>query len=120
MGRRSSKERVTLQYFEKEEQRLTALTPEIGSVIRIGKPSNRYYQYIFSSLDFLQQKISDLAELLDIEGIEVEITGFDGTTPVIPILVGSPVSASNPMSVNSRSRFSPDASGEESPELDSG
>ena len=76
MGRRSSKERVTLQYFEKEEQRLTALTPEIGSVIRIGKPSNRYYQYIFSSLDFLQQKISDLAELLDIEGMEVEITGF--------------------------------------------
>jgi len=39
--------------------------------LKIGKPSNRYYQYIFPSLNFKQHSLENLNELLELEGVEV-------------------------------------------------
>lgn len=41
--------------------------------MKIGKPSNRYYQYIYPSLNFNEHSLDNLNELLDIEGTEVYV-----------------------------------------------
>ena len=48
----------------------------LGDIIRIGKPSSRYYQYIHHSVDFLSHKLTDLVELLDLNGATVRVTGM--------------------------------------------
>ncbi|MEM1257360.1 MAG: hypothetical protein AAGH81_02440 [Bacteroidota bacterium] len=48
---------------------------EIGTTLRIGRPSNRYYQYLHFSLDFLNQRLDDLSKLLDLEGTPVQVIG---------------------------------------------
>ena len=49
---------------------------DIGTVIRIGSPSNRYYQYIHVSLDFLNHKLNDLSTMLDLKGATAKVTGM--------------------------------------------
>lgn len=41
--------------------------------LKIGRPSNRYYQYIYPSLSFKEHSLDNLKELLDIEGTEVYV-----------------------------------------------
>lgn len=44
-----------------------------GFKLKIGKPSNRYYQYIYPSLRFKEHSLDHLKELLQFEGIEVYV-----------------------------------------------
>lgn len=39
--------------------------------LKLGKPSNRYYQYIYTSLNFREHSLHDLRDLLQFEGMEV-------------------------------------------------
>ncbi len=48
---------------------------KIGTSLRIGRPSSRYYQYLHFSLDFLNQKLDDLSMLTGLENSRVEIIG---------------------------------------------
>lgn len=41
--------------------------------LKIGRPSNRYYQYIYPSLNFKDHSLDNLKELLEIEGTEVYV-----------------------------------------------
>lgn len=41
--------------------------------LKIGRPSNRYYQYIYPSLNFKEHSLENLKELLDFEGMEVYV-----------------------------------------------
>ncbi|MFD0798964.1 hypothetical protein ACFQZJ_15940 [Maribacter chungangensis] len=41
--------------------------------LKIGKPSNRYYQYIYPSLNFEDHSLDNLNGLLDYEGFEVYV-----------------------------------------------
>ena len=61
------------------EPEMEMTSPEsigMGDLIRIGKPSSRYYQYIHHSVDFLSHKLTDLSELLDLKGATVRVTGM--------------------------------------------
>ena len=61
------------------EPEMEMTSPEsigMGDLIRIGKPSSRYYQYIHYSVDFLSHKLTDLSELLDLKGATVRVTGM--------------------------------------------
>ncbi len=44
-----------------------------GHKLKIGKPSNRYYQYISPSLNFKEHSLENLKALLDLEGIMVSV-----------------------------------------------
>lgn len=44
-----------------------------GFKLKIGKPSNRYYEYIYPSLNFKEHSLNNLKELLQFEGIEVYV-----------------------------------------------
>jgi hypothetical protein len=44
-----------------------------GQKLKIGKPSNRYYQYISPSLNFKEHSLDNLRALLDLEGIIVSV-----------------------------------------------
>lgn len=68
--------RVPILFFEQEDNALPTLELQVGKTLRIGRPSNRYYQYIFTSLDFLNQTLNDLSELLGLEGTQVQVTGM--------------------------------------------
>ncbi len=48
---------------------------EIGTTLRIGRPSSRYYQYLHFSLDFLNQRLNDLSKLNGLEGTPVQVIG---------------------------------------------
>ncbi len=41
--------------------------------LKIGRPSNRYYEYIYPSLNFKEHSLDNLRALLDFEGIEVYV-----------------------------------------------
>lgn len=44
-----------------------------NSKLRIGKPSNRYYQYIHTSLNFNNHRLHNFKDLLVVEGMEVTV-----------------------------------------------
>lgn len=44
-----------------------------GHKLKIGKPSNRYYQYLSPSLNFSEHSLENLKDLLDLEGILVSV-----------------------------------------------
>ncbi|MGB5821004.1 MAG: hypothetical protein WBG90_16080 [Saonia sp.] len=44
-----------------------------GTTLTIGKPSNRYYEFIYKSLHFNRHALSDLNDLLKLEGEEVVV-----------------------------------------------
>jgi hypothetical protein len=48
----------------------------IGASVKIGKPSNKYFQYIYKSLDFFNLKLSDLNKLIPLEGTKAKVTGM--------------------------------------------
>lgn len=54
-----------------EDLRWQDIRPDV--TLRIGKPSNRYYQYIYPSLNFKEHSLENLKELLDFEGMEVYV-----------------------------------------------
>ena len=51
-------------------------TISIGATIRIGAPSNRYYQYIHSSLDFFNHSLKDLSAMLELQGVTARVMGM--------------------------------------------
>jgi hypothetical protein len=76
MGRKGSKRMEEAPVLFPQEQDVSIPTDiKLGQVLRVARPSNRYYQYIFTSLDFFNQKLSDLKELLQLEGTLVKVTG---------------------------------------------
>lgn len=44
-----------------------------NSKLRIGRPSNRYYQYIHTSLNFKNHSLHNFRDLLAVEGMEVTV-----------------------------------------------
>ncbi|BFP41594.1 hypothetical protein FGF1_24390 [Flavobacteriaceae bacterium GF1] len=77
MGRKSlNRKKETIVLFPQEQGLHQPEELQIGTTLRIGRPSNRYYQYIYTSLDFLNQKLSDLSSMLDLEGHMVEVIGM--------------------------------------------
>ena len=48
----------------------------IGASVKIGKPSNKYFQYIYKSLDFFNLRLSDLNKLIPLEGTKAKVTGM--------------------------------------------
>lgn len=48
---------------------------DIGTIIRVGAPSNRYYQYVHSSLDFFNHSLKDLSAMLHLRGATARVTG---------------------------------------------
>jgi hypothetical protein len=41
--------------------------------LKMGRPSNRFYQYIYPSLNFKEHSLDNLKDLLDFEGMEVYV-----------------------------------------------
>ncbi len=41
--------------------------------LKIGRPSNRYYQYLYPSLNFKEHSLDNFNELLEFEGVEVYV-----------------------------------------------
>lgn len=74
MGKKGVKKEAPV-LFPMEQSTVRSFELNIGTTFRIGRPSNRYYQYLFVSLDFLNQKLDDLSKLLGLEGTPVQVTG---------------------------------------------
>lgn len=79
MGRKSTKSKknrpALFPEFEQVEKPVTTKL-SIGNSIKIGKPSNRYFQYIYGSLNFFNLKLSDLTELVPLEGTSAKVVGM--------------------------------------------
>ena len=60
------------QDVKPSEKRLLA----VGSFAQIGKPSSRYYEHIYHSLNHNAHQLSDLQALLKLEGITVKVTSI--------------------------------------------
>lgn len=41
--------------------------------LKMGRPSNRFYQYIYPSLNFKEHSLENLKDLLDFEGMKVYV-----------------------------------------------
>ena len=81
MLRKGAKKRKPSFVLFPQEQEIGSIDGselQTGKVLRIGRPSNRYYQYISTSLNFLNQKLSDLSELIGLEGKLVKVIGIIG------------------------------------------
>ena len=48
----------------------------LGTKVTIGTPSNRYFQYIHQSLNFVDLTLPDLEKLLPVQGFHAVVTGF--------------------------------------------
>ena len=51
-------------------------TLSIGAIVRIGAPSNRYYQYIHSSLDFFNHSLKELSAMRSLQGATARVMGM--------------------------------------------
>lgn len=78
MGRslRKKKERVILFPDFEQGEKITPKEVMMGISIKIGKPSNRYFQYIYRSLDFFNLKLSDLKDLIPLQGTKAKVIGL--------------------------------------------
>ncbi|MFS4468710.1 hypothetical protein [Maribacter sp. 2210JD10-5] len=47
-----------------------------GQRLKLGKPSNRYFEYIYPSLNFSEHRVYSLKELSQFEGTEVLVTSI--------------------------------------------
>lgn len=79
MGKNATKrkkERPVL--FPEFDKNMEAKPKEIvvGASVKIGKPSNKYFQYIYKSLDFFNLKLLDLKKLIPLEGTKAMVTGM--------------------------------------------
>lgn len=70
------KERVVLFPETNQEGKLEPKEVVMGMLIKIGKPSNRYFQYIYRSLDFFNLKLSDLKDLIPLKGTKAKVIGL--------------------------------------------
>ncbi len=76
MGRKGVKKKKEIPIlFPSVQGSVSSFELHIGTTLRIGRPSNRYYQYLFVSLDFLNQKLDDLSKLIGLEGTLVRVIG---------------------------------------------
>ena len=78
MGKKLEKRRPRPLLFPTENEDIpeSTTTLAIGSVVTIGAPSNRYFQYIHHSLDFIHLTLTDLEKLLQVQGLRAVVTGF--------------------------------------------
>lgn len=78
MARNSSnrKERVVLFPEFEQQEKVSPKEVVMGMLVKIGKPSNRYFQYIYRSLDFFNLKLSDLKDLIPLQGTKVKVIGL--------------------------------------------
>ncbi|WP_350286397.1 hypothetical protein [uncultured Croceitalea sp.] len=79
MGRKSlkkNKERPVLFPEDNTKQEPVKIELSLGTWVKIGRPSNRYFQYIYASLDFFNLKLSDLNQLSELEGLSARVTGM--------------------------------------------
>ena len=79
MGRKSLKKRKERPVLFPEaliEEQLNTRELSLGTWVKIGRPSNRYFQYIYASLDFFNLKLSDLNQLSELEGLSAKVTGM--------------------------------------------
>ena len=78
MARNSSnrKERVVLFPVFVQQEKVSPKEVVMGMRVKIGKPSNRYFQYIYRSLDFFNLKLSDLKDLIPLQGTKVKVIGL--------------------------------------------
>jgi hypothetical protein len=60
-------------YFPKSDEVPDKKEARVGEIVRIGKPSSRYYQYIYHSLNYNSHRLNDLQALLKLEGVNVKI-----------------------------------------------
>lgn len=60
-------------YFPQDSESPEQRVPAVGSFVRIGKPSSRYYEHIYHSLNYNAHRLSDLQSLLKLEGITVKV-----------------------------------------------
>ncbi|WP_425234760.1 hypothetical protein [Ulvibacterium sp.] len=76
------------EYDKNDRTRTTTDNEEIpirpGMLFKLGRPSNLYYEFIYASLHFDRHKLSDLKELLQFRGTEVQVVSIlkmkDGST----------------------------------------
>lgn len=47
-----------------------------GQHLKLGEPSNRYYQYIYTSMNFNNHKVENLKKLLNFQGMEVVVVSI--------------------------------------------
>lgn len=79
MGKTSSKKKKERVVLFPEFEELPKVTPNevmMGMPIKIGRPSNRYFQYIYRSLDFFNVKLSDLKDLIPLQGTRAKVIGL--------------------------------------------
>ncbi len=79
MGRKSLKSKKERPVLFPEDNGEPTVKPKelaLGISVKIGKPSNRYFQYIYGSLDFFNLKLSDLTDLVHLEGTRAKVTGM--------------------------------------------
>lgn len=60
-------------YFPEDPEIEAKEVARVGRVLRIGKPSRRYYEHIYHSLNHGTHRLKDLQQLLKIEGLTVKI-----------------------------------------------
>jgi hypothetical protein len=79
MGKNATKRKKERPILFPESDENTEAKPKeivIGTLVEIGKPSNKYFQYIYKSLDFFNLKLSDLNRLIPLEGTKAKVTGM--------------------------------------------
>lgn len=60
-------------YFSTEDEIRKDRKPSVGQFLQIGKPSKRCYEYIHHSLNHNSHTLSELQDLLKLEGATVKI-----------------------------------------------
>ncbi|MDT0606633.1 hypothetical protein [Croceitalea rosinachiae] len=79
MGRNSMKRKKERTVLFPEFEQMEKVSPRevmMGMLIKIGRPSNRYFQYIYRSLDFFNLKLSDLKHLIPLQGTKAKVIGL--------------------------------------------
>lgn len=60
-------------YFPNSDEAPERKQVSVGKVLRIGKPSRRYYEYVHHSLNYNSHRLKDLEALLELEGTAVKV-----------------------------------------------
>lgn len=63
-------------YFPQDPETVVTDTVAVGRLLRIGKPSKRYYEHIYHSLNYNTHRLQDLQHLLKVEGLTVRIVSI--------------------------------------------
>ena len=73
---KNNKERIVLFPEFEQQEKVSPREVMMGMLVKIGKPSNRYFQYIYRSLDFFNLKLSDLKDLIPLQGTKAKVIGL--------------------------------------------